>query len=102
MTGWDRRPRVERPVPWEKWQKPGVGVEKFYRAPTPRELATHVRKAVHWLGANRSHAKAQIALIYAWNENDEGGWLVPTISEGTARIDAVGKALGTREAGRAR
>ncbi|MHC4503143.1 MAG: glycoside hydrolase family 71/99 protein [Planctomycetota bacterium] len=97
MTGWDRRPRVERPVPWEKWQKPGVGIEKYYQAPTPRELAAHVRKAVDWLRANRSHAKAQAALIYAWNENDEGGWLVPTLSEGPARVDAVREALGRQD-----
>jgi hypothetical protein len=32
MTGWDRRPRVEQPVFWERWQLPNAGIEKFYRA----------------------------------------------------------------------
>jgi len=36
-------------------------------------------------------------LIYAWNEFDEGGWLVPALppphGEGTARIDALRKVL---------
>jgi len=27
---------------------------------------------------------ANAILIYAWNELDEGGWLVPTLSEGDA------------------
>ncbi|MBM4044508.1 MAG: hypothetical protein FJ279_05285 [Planctomycetes bacterium] len=29
MTSADRRPRVEHPVPWEKYQEPGVGMEKL-------------------------------------------------------------------------
>jgi len=32
-------------------------------------------------------------LIYAWNENDEGGWLIPTLSGGDARLEAVHKAI---------
>jgi len=93
MTGWDRRPRVDRPVPWETWQEPGVGRDRFYRTPTPAELAAHVGKAVRWIERNPDHAGAGVVLTYAWNENDEGGWLVPTLSEGTARLDALAKAL---------
>ena len=93
MAGWDRRPRVERPVPWEPGQKPGVGIENFYQAPTPEELAAHVQRGVDWVRANSTHAPAQAILIYAWNENDEGGWLVPTLSEGDARLRAIGKVL---------
>jgi hypothetical protein len=98
MAGWDRRPRVARPVPWEKWQKPGVGMEKCYAAPTPRELAAHLGRAVTWLSTHPAHAPAALALIYAWNENDEGGWLVPTLSEGTARLDALRAVLRPRAA----
>jgi hypothetical protein len=32
-------------------------------------------------------------IIYAWNEFDEGGWICPTISEGTSRLDAISKVL---------
>ncbi len=91
MTGWDRRPRVERPVFWETWQKPGDGIEKFYRAPTAAELSEHLRNSLAWLERNGGAERA--VLIYAWNENDEGGWLVPTLAEGAARIDAVREAL---------
>ncbi len=28
-------------------------------------------------------------LIYAWDEFSEGGWICPTLSEGTARLDAI-------------
>ena len=97
MSGWDRRPRVERPMPWETWQKPGVGIEQFYEAPKPEELAAHLKRAVDWITANPAAAPAEAAIIYAWNENDEGGWLVPTLGEGTARLDAIGKVLARRE-----
>jgi len=93
MSGWDRRPRVARPVPWETWQKPGVGLDKYYESPRPEELAQHVSHAVQWLRHNRESAPAQMAIIYAWNENDEGGWLVPTLGEGSARLDAIRRVL---------
>lgn len=96
MSGWDRRPRVARPVPWEKWQRPGEGIEKFYESPKPEELATHVRNGLVWLKANPESARAQVSIIYAWNENDEGGWLVPTLSEGSQRVDAIGSVLRKR------
>jgi hypothetical protein len=89
MSGWDRRPRVERPVPWETWQKPGVGLDNYYEAPTPAELAGHLEEALDWIGANPRATPARTALIYAWNENDEGGWLVPTLGDGTKRLDAL-------------
>jgi hypothetical protein len=93
MSGWDRRPRVEHPVPWETWQQPGVGLEKYYEQPTPEALGTHLRHAIEWIRSNPDSSPAHAALIYAWNENDEGGWLVPTISEGTARLDAIRRVL---------
>lgn len=93
MSGWDRRPRIERPHPWEPWQKPGVGMDRYYEAPTPAELAGHLQAAVRWNAANAKAAEANAILIYAWNENDEGGWLVPTLSEGSARLDALQQVL---------
>jgi hypothetical protein len=93
MSGWDRRPRIERPVPWETWQKVGEGMDKFYEAPTPRQLAAHLSSAITWVRANPDAAPADAVLVYAWNENDEGGWLVPTRGEGTARLAAIGRLL---------
>jgi hypothetical protein len=89
MAGWDRRPRIEHPVPWETYQKPGVGMDHYYQTATPKELRTHVESALRWVKRNPSVADSQAIIIYAWNENDEGGWLVPTLSEGTARLDAL-------------
>ena len=41
-------------------------------------------------------AEANAILIYAWNETDEGGWLHPTLSEGSARLDTMGEVLALR------
>jgi hypothetical protein len=89
MAGWDRRPRVENPVPWECWQRPGAGLDRFYHPPRPEELAAHLRRALAWIERHPRAAPARAALIYAWNENDEGGWLVPTYPFDAARLDAL-------------
>jgi hypothetical protein len=93
MSGWDRRPRVQNPVPWEAWQRPGAGMDSYYAAPTPRELAAHLSRALAWMAERPHAAAARAALIYAWNENDEGGWLVPTLPFDDARIEAVRSVL---------
>lgn len=87
-AGWDRRPRVENPVPWEG-PTPAGGEEQYYDPPTPAELAAHLRAAIDWNAAHPRIAPAHAVILYAWNEIDEGGYLVPTLKEGTARLDAI-------------
>lgn len=93
MAGWDRRPRVEHPVPWEPWQKPDAGLDKYYVAPTPAELAGHLREAMGWAEARPAQCPAQTVIVYAWNEHDEGGWLCPTLGADkrpdASRLEAV-------------
>ena len=64
---------------------------------TPEQLARHVRDAIQWTQANRDLNPANAVIIYAWNENNEGGWLVPTLnSRDTAdmsRLDALRRVL---------
>jgi hypothetical protein len=79
MAGWDRRPRVEHPVPWETWQQPGVGLDRYYASPAPTELAEHLREAMEWTDARPARCPAKTVIVYAWNEHDEGGWLCPTL-----------------------
>ncbi len=57
--------------------------------PTPAELAAHLRSALAWIRANADSAQARTLLFYAWNEVDEGGWLVPDRGQGTAKLDAI-------------
>ncbi len=35
----------------------------------------------------------RLLLIYAWNENGEGGYLTPTAKDGTAYLKAVQRAI---------
>jgi hypothetical protein len=93
MTGWDRRPRIEHPMFWEKWQRPGQGMEKYFNRPTKAELTSEIESALHWVRRHTPPSDPRIVLIYAWNENDEGGWLIPTLSGGDARLEAVHKAI---------
>ncbi len=73
-----------------------AGIEKFYRVPTAGELSQHLRHALEWVQTHAEAALAKAVLIYAWNENDEGGWLVPTLEEGDWRVQAVRKVLRNR------
>jgi hypothetical protein len=88
-TGWDRRPRVDNPVFWEK---PGND-EAWYDRLQPAELTKQIQDAMRWNATHPSLAQANAIIIYAWNEFDEGGWLCPTLSEGDARLKAVKDAL---------
>lgn len=93
-AGWDRRPRVENPVPWESYQVPGVDLDKYYQRPTPSELAAHLQSALDWNRNNPSASEADALLIYAWNEIDEGGWIVPTLLDRYAQLEALQNSLG--------
>jgi hypothetical protein len=93
MTGWDRRPRVENPVPWEHGQRPGDGLDRYYEAPLPGELAAHLARCLDWIRGRPAAAAAKAALVYAWNEHDEGGWLAPSHPFDEARLAAVRQLL---------
>lgn len=90
MAGWDRRPRVQNPVPWENF---GGTMDRYYEQGTPEQVAAHLATAVEWVRAHADVCPAQAVITYAWNEFDEGGWLCPTLVEGDARAQALGRAL---------
>jgi len=64
----------------------GLGDSK---QPTSAELADHVRSGFAWIAANPASAEAKTLLFYAWNEVDEGGWLVPDLGSGSAKLEAI-------------
>ncbi len=104
-AGWDTRPRNERPPPWCTWvtatpdKTPPAQQNPLLDSVTATldELAAHIREALEWTKANRDLNPANAVIIYGWNENDEGGWLLPTLgTDGRpdeTRINAVGNAL---------
>jgi len=84
-TGWDNRPRR---TDGKKSDLRGP----WFSEPTPKELGKHLRSAIQW-NRDNACAEANTVIIYAWNESDEGGWLVPTLSEGSARLDSIREVL---------
>ncbi|MBK5274131.1 MAG: glycoside hydrolase family 99-like domain-containing protein [Desulfuromonadales bacterium] len=86
-AGWDNRPRRTTPEEANKLKGP------WYTQPTPGELAIHLFTAMEWIRKYPESTESKTILIYAWNESDEGGWLVPTLAEGNSRLLAVKAAV---------
>lgn len=73
-VGWDRRP-------WE-----GIGglgpkgstVSWYFEGQTPEAFRASLERMASWIDAHPDQAtKDRLAMVYAWNEIGEGGWLVP-------------------------
>lgn len=93
-TGFDRRPRAEHPVPWEHQSTVGeTAVEIYYETAKPKEIADELAECIKWIRAHPRVAPANTALIYAWNEFDEGGWLCPTYRGDLSRLEALRRVL---------
>ena len=73
MAGFDWRPRAMNPVSWHACD------ERYSRRGTPAELAEHIGRGVSWYRKHPGKNGVELVLIYAWNEFDEGGWLVPAL-----------------------
>jgi hypothetical protein len=90
--GWDKQPRRDNPVSWEKGHSYHQQ-DIFPSVAEPAEIASHLERAIGFVRENRAVCEANAIIIYAWNENDEGGWLSPTLNpDGTAnteRLDAI-------------
>jgi hypothetical protein len=85
-VGWDKRP-------WEDAAKPETqGV--YYPDRTPVQVADFVTRAIRWMDAHPDKTtKERILLLYAWNENGEGGYLTPTKGGGDTYLKAIEKAV---------
>lgn len=96
-VGWDVRPRIGGDPTWFGGEA-SADPTLYWQQATAAEIAQHVADGIAWLRANEALAPAQTALIYAWNEFTEGGWLCPTYSASAAtgdrsRVDALAAVL---------
>ena len=73
-VGWDNRP----------WSGPGglsnSGVDNsyYFEGNTPEAFGELLELAVRWMDEHPDQVtKDRLAVIYAWNEIGEGGWLIP-------------------------
>jgi len=89
-AGWDPRPRVDTPPPWAPHQDPA-----FVEMPTPAQLGAAVADALAWQAANAASNVANVGLLSAWNEYDEGHWIAPTLGAfgGDERLRAIAAVL---------
>ena len=66
----------------------------WYADRTPKQVEDFVRLGVRWLDKHPDKTTPQrLLLIYAWNENGEGGYLTPTAKDGTEYLKAVERAI---------
>lgn len=90
-AGRDARPRAEYPMPWNvgHWSK------SYVKDPTMDELESHVADGLDFVSKNPIAAEANLMLLSAWNEHDEGHWIAPALPQygGTEKLDAVKRAI---------
>lgn len=87
LAGWDCRP-------WETaWWGNTTGYRSCYATDRDADtFAAHIRNAKAWVEANPAHNAGDLALIYAWDEVCEGGFLIPTKGEGFTMLEGLKKA----------
>jgi len=91
--GWDRRP-------WEAPNGEGLGpngssVSWYFDKGTPDEFGGMLQRMAGWMDSNPAAVtKDRLAIVYAWNEIGEGGWLVPCRDDPDgAYLKAIQKAV---------
>lgn len=67
----------------------GGGHGPFFDNPTATEAAIQVKAGLDFVRNNSGVCESNAILSYAWNEFAEGGWICPTLSEGTSKLDAI-------------
>jgi hypothetical protein len=95
-TGWDKRPRYDNPNPWEPDYEDFKN--QYSEQGTPKEIAQNIENAFNFIDENKNQTVFNSVIIYAWNENDEGGWVCPTYFElrdsgKPLRLDAIREML---------
>jgi hypothetical protein len=89
--GWDSRP-------WEGESPEGFGgrqVSWFFERAKPKEFKNLLKELKKWMDAHPTQiTKDRLAIIYAWNEIGEGGWLVPCKDDPTGKyLKAIGRVV---------
>ena len=87
--GWDCRP-------WEPSKRyKGDAAKPSCYSPdrTPYTQYEHVKNARIWLRDNPNNSVDGLAIVYAWNENGEGGYIQPTIGDNGSILQSVSRAV---------
>ncbi len=85
-VGFDKRP-------WEDPSDPSAR-SIFYVDRSPEALEAFARSAAQWVREHPDHTtRERLIMLYAWNENGEGGYLTPTKSDGAKLLEAVERGI---------
>ena len=59
------------------------------------ELENHTVAGIEWVKANPKAAEANMMILSAWNEHDEGHWIAPTLPKygGAEKLEAIKRAI---------
>ncbi|MFG1462235.1 hypothetical protein V5F77_04975 [Xanthobacter sp. DSM 24535] len=91
MTGWDIRPRLDNPVPWEGQRS---RESPYFDIATPEEFRRHILAGLEFINAHPESCATRSLLVYSWDECDEGGCILPTYGDPKAgRLSALALAL---------
>jgi hypothetical protein len=90
-AGHNTKPRIDHPVSWYTVPK-----GDWVADGTPEQIGNNLQNALTFIGRHPQQTKANAMIMYAWNENDEGGWIVPTLGNNTAILDKLKTVLSTR------
>lgn len=77
-SGWHNGPRIDNPVSWTQ-----PSSSSWVEYATPQEIGDMLWKALQWTEEHPKLNMANTVITYAWNENDEGGWIAPTLKVDT-------------------
>lgn len=89
IGGWDCRP-------WETvWTGATTAQPRSCYSPdrTPTDIYNHVKETGEWIKTNRNKVLDDLAIVYAWNENGEGGFIEPTAGDSGKILDAVKRGI---------
>ena len=66
----------------------------WYPNRTPQLVEEFTRMGIDWLDRYPEKTTRQrLLLVYAWNENGEGGYLTPTKADGSEYLKAMQRAI---------
>ncbi len=89
IGGWDCRP-------WETvWAGRSEPQPRSCYSPdrTPTDIYKHVLETGEWIAKNSDKCLSDLSIIYAWNENGEGGFIEPTVGDRGKILEAVAKGI---------
>ena len=83
-------------MPWGgKDGKGGPWSASYVKDPTMAELEAHVADGLKFVAANPSTAEANMVILSAWNEYDEGHYIAPVLEKygGAQKLEAIKRAI---------